>query len=146
MTIKTELVKQRFAQELIRCCGSHFKTIPSNEQFARDFFLSSKYKLKVSREAVRKWFKGESFPDLDYFLHLIEWLELDITNIYPSLIPEHIEHSPAHLEYLNMEGIEKITPRQIDAFVDLLSALKRTKVLPTNKKQKTKNKIRGLIS
>jgi hypothetical protein len=125
MTSNTELVKQRFAQELIRCCGSHFKTVPSNEQFARDFFLSSKYKLKVSREAVRKWIKGESFPDLDYFLHLIEWLKLDISNIYPPLISEHIGHLPAHLEHLNMEGIEKITPKQIDAFVNLLSALKK---------------------
>jgi hypothetical protein len=79
----------------------------------------------VSREAVRKWFKGESFPDLDYFLHLIEWLKLDISNIYPPLISERIEHLPAHLEYLNMEGLEKITPKQIDAFVNLLSALKK---------------------
>lgn len=133
MTSNTELVKQRFAQELIRCCGSHFKTVPSNEQFARDFYLSSKYKLKVSREAVRKWFKGESFPDLDFFLHLIEWLKLDISNIYPPLISEHIEQLPAHLDYLNMEGIEKITPKQIDAFVNLLSALKKTNAVSKNK-------------
>jgi hypothetical protein len=87
----------------------------------------------VSREAVRKWFKGESFPDLDYFLHLIEWLKLDISNIYPPLISEHIGHLPAHLEHLNMEGIEKITPKQIDAFVNLLSALKKTIVVSKNK-------------
>ena len=134
MTCNTELVKQRFAQELTRCCGSHFKIIPSNEQFARDFYLSSKYKLKVSREAVRKWFKGESFPDLDLFLHLIEWLRLDIRNIYPSLSSEYIEELPAQMEYLNIEGIEKITPKQIDAFVELLSALKKKS---SGKKQKS---------
>jgi len=133
MTINTELVKHRFAQELIRCCSSHFKTIPSNEQFARDFFLSSKYKLKVSREAVRKWFKGESFPDLDHFLHLISWLSLDTTNIFPILNAQNITQSPAHLEYLNLEGIEKITPKQIDAFASLLSALKKSNVVVIKK-------------
>lgn len=136
MTSNTELVKQRFANELIRCCGSHFKSIPSNEQFARDFFLSSKYKLKVSREAVRKWFKGESFPDLDYFLHLIEWLKLDILNIYPTATSENIEQLTTHMEYLNMEGIEKITPTQIDAFVNLLSALKKSNIVARNANRK----------
>jgi len=90
MTSNSELVKHRFANELIRCCGSHFKTIPSNEQFARDLYTSSKYQLKVSREAVRKWFKGETFPDLDYFLYLLEWLKLDISKIFP----EEVSNDP----------------------------------------------------
>ncbi len=133
MTSNTELVKHRFAQELTRCCASHFKTIPSNEQFARDFFLSSKYKMKVSRETVRKWFKGESFPDLDHFLHLIDWLSLDTTNIFPLLATQSANHLPAHLEYLNLEGIEKITPKQIDAFASLLSALKKSNIVVIKK-------------
>ncbi len=133
MNSSTELVKHRFAQELIRCCASRFKTIPSNEQFARDFFLSSKYKLKVSREAVRKWFKGESFPDLDHFLHLIDWLSLDTTNIFPLLATQSTNHLPAHLEYLNLEGIEKITPKQIDAFASLINALKKSNIVVIKK-------------
>ena len=132
MTSNTELVKQRFAQELLRCCGSHFKTIPSNEQFARDFFLSSKYKLKVSREAVRKWFKGESFPDLDYFLHLIEWLRLDLSRIFPFDLTLGTHPPPTHLEYLNIDGAKQITPKQIDAFVLLLGAIKKSNMLVAN--------------
>ena len=126
MTRNKELVKHRFAQELIRCCGSHFKTIPSNEQFARDFLLSSKYKLKVSREAVRKWFKGETFPDLDYFLHLLEWLKLDILKIFPNEIAIDHEKIPLHLQYLNIESANQITPEQIDAFVSLLDSIKKS--------------------
>jgi hypothetical protein len=133
MTSKKELVKHRFAQELIRCCGSHFKTIPSNEQFARDFLLSSKYKLKVSREAVRKWFKGETFPDLDYFLHLIEWLKLDISKIFPNEIVIDLEKIPVHLQYLNIEGANQITPEQIDAFVSLLDSIKKSNFLVSSK-------------
>ena len=133
MTRKKELVKHRFAQELIRCCGSHFKTIPSNEQFARDFLLSSKYKLKVSREAVRKWFKGETFPDLDYFLHLIEWLKLDITKIFPDEIAIDPEKIPLHLQYLNIQGANQITPEQIDAFVSLLDSIKKSNFSKSSK-------------
>ena len=129
MSSKNEIVKNRFAEELIRCCGSHFKTIPSNEQFARDFYLSSKYKLKVSREAVRKWFKGETFPDLDYFLHLIEWLKLDISRIFPSEIVNTLNKLPMHIEYLNVEGSEQITSKQIDILISLLSEIKKTNSL-----------------
>ena len=129
MSSKNEIVKNRFAEELIRGCGSHFKTIPSNEQFARDFYLSSKYKLKVSREAVRKWFKGETFPDLDYFLHLIEWLKLDISRIFPSEIVNKLNKLPMHIQYLNVEGSEQITSKQIDILISLLSEIKKTNSL-----------------
>ena len=125
MSSKNEIVKKRFAEELIRCCGSHFKTIPSNEQFARDFYLSSKYKFKVSREAVRKWFKGETFPDLDYFLHLIEWLKLDISRIFPSEIVNTLNKLPMHIQYLNVEGSEQITSKQIEILISLLSEIKK---------------------
>lgn len=125
MTNKAALVKHRFAKELIRCCGSHFKTIPSNEQFARDFFLSSKYQLKVSREAVRKWFKGETFPDLDCFLHLLEWLKLDISKIFHEEVSIDPKKIPLHFQSLNIGGINKITPEQIDAFVLLLTEIKK---------------------
>lgn len=126
MISKSEIVKNRFAEELIRCCGSQFKTIPSNEKFARDFYLSSKYKLKVSREAVRKWFKGETFPDLDYFLHLIEWLHLDISNIFPSEDVNNLKKLPIHIQYLNVDGAEQITSNQIDFLISLLSEIKKT--------------------
>lgn len=127
MSSKNEIVKNRFAEELIRCCGSHYKTIPSNEQFARDFYLSSKYKLKVSREAVRKWFKGETFPDLDYFLHLIEWLHLDISNIFLSEVVNNLKKKlPIHIQYLNVDGAEQITSNQIDFLISLLSEIKKT--------------------
>ena len=129
MSSKNEIVKNRFAEELIRCCGSHYKTIPSNEQFARDFYLSSKYKLKVSREAVRKWFKGETFPDLDYFLHLIEWLKLDISRIFPSEIVNKLNKLPMHIQYLNVEGSEQITSKQIDILISLLNEIKKTNSL-----------------
>lgn len=138
MTSNSEIVKQRFAKELTRCCGSHFTAIPSNEQFARDFFLSSKYQLKISREAVRKWFKGEIFPDLANFLHLIKWLNLDISRIYVIEEEFNFENKHTNYQYLNIDGAEQITAEQIDAFVALLSEIKINKLGNLDKKNNSR--------
>ena len=113
--------------ELVRCCGSHFKSFPSNEQFARDLCLSSKYSLKVSREAVRKWFKGEAFPDLDNFLYLIEWLQLDASKIFYQLESlnklENISNTP---EYSKINFEDKLTFKEIQLFLELVNEIKKS--------------------
>ena len=76
------LVKGKFAEELRRCCIEKYSQIPSNEKLAKDFYWSTSYSLNVNRETFRKWLKGESFPDLDYLVHLINWLKLDMGNIF----------------------------------------------------------------
>lgn len=135
MTSTPELVKHRFSQELRRCCGSHYQTLPSNEQFARDLYLSSKYVLKVSRETVRKWFKGDSFPDLDHLLHLIEWLGLDMTRVFvDELKDEKNKVIASHLQYLDISSIEQITPEQIDSFVGLLTSIKNSDLVKSRRR------------
>jgi len=135
MTSTPELVKHRFSEELRRCCGSHYQTVPSNEQFARDLYLSSKYVLKVSRETVRKWFKGDSFPDLDHLLHLIEWLGLDMTNVFiDDLRYEKNKVELPHLQNLDIRSIEQITPEQIDSFVSLLNLLKNSDLVKSRRR------------
>jgi len=89
-------VKAAFATELHRRCSEKYHKFPSNEKLARDLCLTSKHHLKVSRETIRKWLKGDTFPDLDCLLHLIEWLQLDVRNIflqneYNSKITENIQ-------------------------------------------------------
>ena len=135
MTSTPELVKHRFSQELRRCCGSHYQTIPSNEQFARDLYLSSKYVLKVSRETVRKWFKGDSFPDLDNLLHLIKWLGLDMTKVFvDELQLEKNNLASSRLQFLDISSIEQITPEQIDSFVSLLNSIKNTDLVKSRRR------------
>jgi transcriptional regulator with XRE-family HTH domain len=134
MTSTPELVKHRFSQELRRCCGSHYQTIPSNEQFARDLYLSSKYVLKVSRETVRKWFKGDSFPDLDHLLHLIKWLGLDMTKVFVDELQLEKNKVPnSHLHYLDI-SFEQITPEQIDSFVGLLNSIKNSDLVKSRRR------------
>lgn len=82
MHTQVHQVKTAFAKELQRRCADKYNKFPSNEKLARDLCLTSKYQMKVSRETVRKWLKGDTFPDLDCLLHLIEWLQLDVNNIF----------------------------------------------------------------
>ena len=135
MTSTPELVKHRFSQELRRCCGSHYQTLPSNEQFARDLYLSSKYALKVSRETVRKWFKGDSFPDLDHLLHLIRWLGLDMAKVFvDELQHEKNKVEASRLQYLDISSIEQITSEQIDSFVGLLNSIKNSDLVKSRRR------------
>lgn len=82
MNHQVRQVKAAFATELHRRCSEKYHKFPSNEKLARDLCLTSKDHLKVSRETIRKWLKGDTFPDLDCLLHLIEWLQLDMRNIF----------------------------------------------------------------
>ena len=141
MTFNTEIIKLRFANELINCRRRHFKIPPSNEQFARDFFLSSKYKLKVSREGVRKWFKGETFPDLDYLLHLIEWLKLDVSKIFHSPDKDEKYQLSVNVQHLKIEGLYQITTLQIEAFVSLIDEIKKSNILTADNPGKNLRKV-----
>jgi len=134
MTSTPELVKHRFSEELRRCCGSHYQTLPSNEQFARDVYLSSKYVLKVSRETVRKWFKGDSFPDLDHLLHLIKWLGLDMSKVFVDELTHEKKVEAPPLHYLEVSSIEQITPEQIDSFVGLLNSIKNSDLVKSRRR------------
>lgn len=134
MTNTACLVKQLFANELHRRCAERYSTFPSNEQLARDLYLSSKYSLKVSRETVRKWLKGETFPDLDHLLHLIAWLGLNMANVFVEATAKADEHSrTSHLKYLDISSINQITPEQIDSLVGLLNSLKNSEFVKDRK-------------
>ena len=134
MTNTPESIKQLFAMELRHCCNLKYSKFPSNEQLARDVYLSSKYSLKVSRETIRKWLKGETFPDLDHLLHLIDWLGMNMSNIFIDARSERVDQSnPSHLQYLDISSINKITPEQIDSFMRLLTSLKSSELIKDRK-------------
>jgi transcriptional regulator with XRE-family HTH domain len=132
MTSTPELVKHRFAEELTRCCGSYYKAIPSNEQFARDFYLSSKYSLKVSRETVRKWFRGDSFPDLDHLLHLIDWLGLNMAAVFIKSDHDRFEVASSSVNMFNQKSISQISIEQIDFMLDILNSIKKSENIQVN--------------
>jgi len=129
MNLRTDSIKRLFAQELQRCCAERYQKIPSNEKLARDLCLSSQYALKVSRETIRKWLKGDTFPDLDCLLHLIDWLGLDMSNIFL----DTCNASKARAKHSSIEQahglvVSDLGPEQIDSFIQFLASLKKSEV------------------
>ena len=127
MSIKTDQVKKLFAQELRRCCTEAYTKIPSHERLASDLWLSSKYSLRVSRETVRKWLKGDTFPDLDCLLHLIDWLGLDMSNIFlDSGVALKAREKQFQVDQPNAPEVAEINQEQIDTVIQFLAQLKKS--------------------
>ena len=118
MTTSPDKIKKLFAQELVKRCLKRYACLPSNERFAKDIYHSSKYRLKVSRETVRKWFKGETFPDLDHLLHLIEWLAIDMSSVFKPL-DKGTDECGISLHQLSADTnvMKRISSEQIESFV-----------------------------
>ena len=130
MDNRVRQVKTLFAKELQRRCSAKYQKFPSNEKLARDLCLTSKNHLKVSRETIRKWLKGDTFPDLDCLLHLIDWLQLDMTVIFSNNlngvdISENLE-SESNFPYSNDSRIE-LSEEQINLIIKSLNAQKNLK-------------------
>ena len=130
MNIRIYSIKKLFSEELRRCCAARYQTIPSNEKLARDLCLSSEYSLRVSRETVRKWLKGDTFPDLDCLLHLIDWLGLDMSNIFlDKSIASTARANQSHIDHPNAPVVADLDPEQIDSFIQLLGSLKKSAMM-----------------
>ena len=117
------LVKKKFSEELKRCCLKKYKVIPSNAKLSNDFYLATKYKLKINQETFRLWMKGESFPDLSSLLFLIEWLEINLINIFDfkenfNLIDEKLN------QRMNISSINNLTQADIDSIINILNLYK----------------------
>ena len=130
MTSETDLIKKLFAMELNRCCEERYQIFPSNEKLSRDLYFSSKYKLKVNRETIRKWLRGETFPDLDCLLHLIEWLELNMSNVFLTNKNESdgCVYNP-QIRHLSDRSNGDVTSEQIDLVVSFLHRIKKMPVI-----------------
>jgi transcriptional regulator with XRE-family HTH domain len=137
MDDRVRQVKTLFSKELERRCSEKYHKFPSNEKLARDLCLTSKYHLKVSRETIRKWLKGDTFPDLDCLLHLIEWLQLDMRNIFLCTednpdIPENL-HTES--DFSDQKDIsENLNVEQINLIIKVLKSQETSQRVETQKK------------
>lgn len=137
MDDRVRQVKTLFAKELQRRCSDKYHKFPSNEKLARDLCLTSKYHLKVSRETIRKWLKGDTFPDLDCLLHLIEWLQLDMGNIFldvrDNLDISENSQSESSFSYSNDIPVE-LNVEQINLIIKVLKAQETSQIVEKQKK------------
>jgi hypothetical protein len=89
----SELLKNLFALELKEKLLLKYRNLPSAEKIARDIKISSKSKLDPHCETIRKWLKGDTFPDLVHLIHLMDWLDLDMTRVFESFKNSHNKDS-----------------------------------------------------
>ena len=129
MNYQVSQLKILFAKELQRRCSEKYHKFPSNEKLARDFCLSSRYSLKVSRETIRKWLKGDTFPDLDYLLHLIDWIGLDMSNIFLDIrIGKQLITTQPNIKN-NSDSAGDLNPIEIDSVIKFFASLKKSEVM-----------------
>jgi hypothetical protein len=124
MCKSSALVKIKFSEEMKRCCIKKYKVIPSNAKLSKDFYVATQYKLKVNQETFRLWLKGDSFPDLNSLLQLIEWLGLNLNNIFDFNENLNMENKQKQNE-LDIESIKNLTEKNIDSVINILNLLKK---------------------
>jgi hypothetical protein len=75
-------VKEEFAHSLRESLKLHYGKLPSAEVVARNFNLRAHGTTPVTQESVRRWMRGESFPKPDHLIVLVQWLHLNLNEIY----------------------------------------------------------------
>ncbi len=107
-----------------RCCIKKYKVIPSNAKLSKDFYTATQYKLKVNQETFRLWLKGDSFLDLNSLVQLIDWLGLNLNNIFHPNKKLNIENKQKQYE-LDIKLMKNLIEKNIDSVINVLSSLKK---------------------
>lgn len=69
-------LRKQFASQFKEQLVKRYKKIPSTNFIANEFNLRARDSHTVSREAVRKWLNGMSFPTSDKLSVMRKWLDL----------------------------------------------------------------------
>ena len=73
---------RKFAEILIRHLVIKYNKVPSGNFFANQFNLRAKGTTTITAETARKWINGISVPEIDRFKVLIEWLDMDTSELF----------------------------------------------------------------
>lgn len=130
-----EEFRRRFSHELARCLNQRYGAVPSAETLARDFSIHSGTGQSITRETARKWLRGMAFPDLGRLAYLINWLNLDMVNVFghldksvsskPETIAQHNSIDSALVQKTDgkfMEVFNNISPDQQSALLQFARA------------------------
>ncbi len=86
--------RKEFAKKFAEILNNHlvmkYKKVPSGYFFANQFNLRAKGTSTISAETARKWIKGIAVPEIDRFKVLIEWLSIDISDLFIGKSPQII--------------------------------------------------------
>ena len=71
-------LRKKFAAHFKEKLKVRYKKVPSTNFIANEFNLRAVDSSTVSREAVRKWLNGLSFPKSDKLTVMRKWLDIEI--------------------------------------------------------------------
>lgn len=71
-------MRKKFANHFKEKLKKRYKKVPSTNFIANEFNLRAHDSDTVSREAVRKWLNGLSFPTQDKLAVMHKWIDLDL--------------------------------------------------------------------
>jgi hypothetical protein len=78
--------RKEFAAKFSEVLNSHlvmkYNKVPSGYFFANQFNLRAKGTSTITAETARKWIKGITVPEIDRFKVLIDWLNLDTSELF----------------------------------------------------------------
>jgi hypothetical protein len=69
-------LRKQFSAHFKEQLKKRYKKVPSTSFIAKEFNLRAHDSETVSREAVRKWLNGLSFPKSDKLSVMVKWLDL----------------------------------------------------------------------
>jgi hypothetical protein len=69
-------LRKKFSTHFKEQLKKRYKKVPSTSFIANEFNLRAHYSETVTREAVRKWLNGLSFPKSDKLSVMRKWLDL----------------------------------------------------------------------
>ena len=75
-------MKDEFSHSLRESLKLQYGKLPSAEVVARNFNLRAHGTTPVTQESVRRWMRGESLPKPDHLIVLVQWLHLNLNEIY----------------------------------------------------------------
>ncbi|MEY3106172.1 MAG: hypothetical protein RIT35_335 [Pseudomonadota bacterium] len=75
-------MKDAFSHALRESLKLQYGKLPSAEVVARNFNLRAHGTTPVTQESVRRWIRGESLPKPDHLIILVQWLHLNLNQIY----------------------------------------------------------------
>lgn len=78
--------RKEFAAKFAEVLNGHlvkkYNKVPSGYFFANQFNLRAKGTTTITAETARKWIKGIAVPEIDRFKVLIDWLNLDTSELF----------------------------------------------------------------
>ena len=84
-----------------------FGKVPSANIFANQFNLRAYGTKTITRETARKWISGIALPEMDKLTVLVDWLEIDVSNLFKYKHQASTSHNgSSHLHEINQNNID----------------------------------------